>query len=70
MWAANGSTAGGVWAFHNNYPVSLRVCARATNALGYQWIHRDTLQGSSRIVTGEIPAQLSSLLLVADLLGR
>jgi hypothetical protein len=66
MWAANGSTAGGVRAFHNNYP----VCARATNALGYQWIHWDTLQGSSPIVTGEIPAQLSALLLVADLLGR
>jgi hypothetical protein len=29
-----------------------------------------TLQGSSPIVPGEIPAQLSSLLLVADLLGR
>ena len=46
------------------------MCARATNALGYQWIHWDTLQGSSPIVTGEIPAQLSALLLVADLLGR
>src|SRR6478736_250941 len=29
MWPANGSTAGGVWAIHDSYPVRL-LCASST----------------------------------------